>query len=485
MRRVLVVSHTTGYQLRAFNDAAEQLGIELVFATDRCHRLDDPWQDRAVAVRFHEIDASVAAIAARARQTPVDGVIAVGDRPVFLAARAAETLGIRWHSVEGALASTDKRRSRTLLAAAGLPSPRFEVLDASSASASAASASAASAPDLGPGTSDSGPGTSDAGLGTSDLGPGTSDAGPGTSDAGPGTSDAGPRPPDVGFPCVLKPVGLSGSRGVIRAGDRREFETAYARIRALLARPEIRAVRAGLEDDILVEEYIDGREFALEGVMTDGRLQVLALFDKPDPLEGPFFEETIYVTPSRLTTSFQARVAGTIQHAATVLGLRHGPLHAECRVTSSGAIYVLEAAARPIGGLCSRVLSFEEAVDGGHAPRGSLEHVLLRHALGEPVDRVRRETAGAAVMMVPIPRRGMLRGVSGEEAAREVDGVTEIRITAKLGQILEPLPEAGSYLGFIFARGETARDAEAAVRGAHARLHFDISKEIAVAGGRA
>jgi len=513
VRRVLVVSHTTGYQLRAFNDAAEQLGIELVFATDRCHRLDDPWQDRAVAVRFHEIDASVAAIAARARQTPVDGVIAVGDRPVFLAARAAETLGIRWHSVEGALASTDKRRSRTLLAAAGLPSPRFEVLDASSASASAASASAASAPDLGPGTSDSGPGTSDAGLGTSDLGPGTSDAGPGTSDAGPGTSDpgpgtsdagpgtsdarlgtsdarpgtsdAGPRPPDVGFPCVLKPVGLSGSRGVIRAGDRREFETAYARIRALLARPEIRAVRAGLEDEILVEEYIDGREFALEGVMTDGRLQVLALFDKPDPLEGPFFEETIYVTPSRLTTSFQARVAGTIQHAATVLGLRHGPLHAECRVTSSGAIYVLEAAARPIGGLCSRVLSFEEAVDGGHAPRGSLEHVLLRHALGEPVDRVRRETAGAAVMMVPIPRRGMLRGVSGEEAAREVDGVTEIRITAKLGQILEPLPEAGSYLGFIFARGETARDAEAAVRGAHARLHFDISKEIAVAGGRA
>jgi biotin carboxylase len=418
MTRVLLFSHTTGYQLRAFNDAAEALGIELVFATDRCHRLDDPWQDRAVAVRFHDLDASLTAIVARARQAPIDGVLAVGDRPVVLAARAAEGLGIKWHSVDGAVASIDKRRSRATLAAAGLPAPRFRVLSAASA---------------------------------------------------PAPSSAS----DIGFPCVLKPVGLSGSRGVIRADNEREFDVAFDRIRELLARPQIRAARAGLEDEILVEEYIEGREFALEGVLTDGALQVFALFDKPDPLEGPFFEETIYVTPSRLTTHFQARVAETTRRAAAALGLRHGPIHAECRVTPGGAIYVLEAAARPIGGLCSRVLTFEDG--------SSLEHVLLRHAVGQPIGDARREAAGAAVMMVPIPRRGMLRGVSGEEAARNVAGVTEIRITAKAGQILESLPEAGSYLGFVFARGETARDAEGSVRAAHTCLHFDIAKEIAVA----
>ena len=441
MRRVLLLSHTTGYQLRAFNDAAEQLGIELVFATDRCHRLDDPWQDRAVAVRFHDLDASLAAIAARARHVPIDGVLAVGDRPVVLAARAAEALGIRWHTVQGALASTDKRRSRATLTAAGLPSPHHvSVPAAESARTAAADISA--------------------------------------------------------YPVVLKPVGLSGSRGVIRANDARELEAAYDRIRALLARPQIRAARAGLEDQILVEEYIEGRELALEGVMTDGVLQVFALFDKPDPLEGPFFEETIYVTPSSLSPDVQARVAETIERAATALGLRHGPIHAECRITPDGAIYVLEAAARPIGGLCSRALSFDdEPVAPGTASTlstsstlstpstlsTSLEHVLLRHALGESIAGVRRETAASAVMMVPIPERGMLRGVSGEEAARQVGGVSEIRITGKPGQILEPLPEAGSYLGFIFARGETARDADAAVRRAHACLRFDISREIALA----
>ena len=261
--------------------------------------------------------------------------------------------------------------------------------------------------------------------------------------------------------------------------DEREFRAAFERIRALLARPQIRAARAGLEDEILVETYIDGREFALEGVLTGGALQVFALFDKPDPLDGPFFEETIYVTPSRLPADVQARVAETVQAAADALGLRHGPVHAECRVAPDGTIYVLEVAARPIGGLCSRVLTFA----GG----ASLEHVLIRHALGEPDtsrEDVRIDPSGAAVMMVPIPQRGMLRGVSGEEAASGVSGVTEVRITAKVGEILESLPEAGSYLGFIFARAATARDAEAAVRQAHACLRFDITKEIAVASRR-
>lgn len=412
--RVLVLSHTTGYQLRAFNDAADALGIELVFATDRCHKLDDPWQDRAIPVRFHEPAASVAAIVARAATYPVGGVIAVGDRPVVLAARAASALGLPWHSVAAAEASTDKRRSRALLAAAGLPAPSFSVVS-----------------------------------------------------TGPLTSDLRPR-----YPVVLKPVGLSGSRGVIRANDAREFEAALARIRALLARPQVRAARTGLEDQILVEDYIDGREYALEGVLTGGALRVFAMFDKPDPLEGPYFEETIYVTPSRADAATQGRIVDHVRRASQALGLSHGPIHAECRVTAEGAVHVLEVAARPIGGLCSRVLTFE----GGQG----LEAVLLQHAVGGSIASSTRESAAAAVMMIPIPSRGMYKGVSGEDEARAVPGVVDIRITAKAGQLLETLPEAGSYLGFIFARGATPAAAEAAVRTAHEKLRFAVARELAV-----
>jgi biotin carboxylase len=431
LTRVLLLSHTTGYQLRAFNDAAEALGIELVFATDRCRTLDDPWQDRAIPVRFHEPAASVAAIVERAREHPVDGVIAVGDRPVVLAARAAAALKLRWHSVDGAEASIDKRRARVALAAAGLPSPRFRIHDAGSR----------------------------------------------IEDPGSGTSDDR-------FPCVLKPLGLSGSRGVIRANDREELVAAFDRIRALLARPQVRTARSGLDDQILVEDYIDGREFAVEGVLTHGALQVFAIFDKPDPLEGPFFEETIYVTPSRLPAGAQDRIIDHVQRASRALGLSHGPIHAECRLTREGVVYVLEVAARPIGGLCSRVLSFRGAGGGGlrQGAGVSLEAVLLLHGVGTSIADVTREAQAAAVMMIPIPRRGMYKGVEGESVARAVDGVTDIRITAKAGQLLETLPEAGSYLGFIFARGTTPEAADASVRAAHAALTFDVAREVTVKG---
>ncbi|MGH9408912.1 MAG: ATP-grasp domain-containing protein [Vicinamibacterales bacterium] len=473
MKRILILSHTTGYQLRAFNDAAEALGIELVFATDRCHALDDPWQDRAIAVRFYDVDGSVAAIVEAVQERRVDGLIAVGDRQVLLAARAAAALGLPWHSTAGAVASTDKRRSREALAAAGLPSPAFCVFPVTS-------------PHPAPRTR-----------------------------TPPVTSPLpAPRPP---FPLVLKPVGLSGSRGVIRVDDDAGLAAAIERIQALLARPQIRAARAGLEDEILVEAYIDGREFAVEGVMSAGELRVFAIFDKPDPLEGPFFEETIYVTPSREPAAIQARIIDHVARAAVVLGLRHGPIHAECRVTSAEEVVVLEVAGRPIGGLCSRVLTFVGAksaegangaggagakgancaegadaneTDGaegagagtGGSARVSLESVLLEHALGRALDEWTLAPGAAAVMMIPIPARGLYKGVAGDDEARAVSGVTDVRITAKVGQLLEPLPEAGSYLGFIFARGGAPAAAEASVRAAHAKLRFSIAREVAVRG---
>jgi biotin carboxylase len=447
--RVLVLSHTTGYQLRAFNDAAATLGIELVFATDRCHKLDDPWQDRAVAVRFHEPHVSLNAIVERHLHQRVDGLIAVGDRPVVLAALAANTLGLPWHPVLGALASSDKRRSRAALAAAGLPAPQFAVLSTSSGSRHR---------------------------------PRTMAHRPRTTAHGPRPTDHGPRPTDLAFPVVLKPVGLSGSRGVIRANDEREYAAAFERIRALMSRPEVRASRTGLEDMILVEQYVDGREFAVEGVMTRGALKVLAVFDKPDPLEGPFFEETIYVTPAAIDPAVRSRIVDHVARGAAALGLWHGSIHAECRVTAAGEVFVLEIAARPIGGLCSRVLTLRASNSSSTASAGRspLEAVLLRHATGESIDGWEREPEAAAVMMIPIPGRGMFKGVSGERAARAVPGVTDVRITAKTGQLLERLPEAGSYLGFIFARAATTGDAERAVREAHAQLNFEIASEITV-----
>src|SRR5262245_57249890 len=277
MPRVLILSTTTGYQLRSFGDAAADLGVDLTFATDRCHALDDPWRDAAVAVRFHEEDAAVAAVMAAAADRPVDGVIAVGDRPVVLAARAAAALGLSWHPPDAARASAHKRVSRERMAAAGLAVPCFFST---------------------------------------------------TVDADPAEISRRVR-----YPAVIKPVSLSGSRGVIRVDTPEALVEAFQRIVALLSRPEIRALRTGSEHEILIEDFIAGREYAVEGLMSRGEFSCLAIFDKPDPLDGPFFEETIYVTPSRAEPGAARTIVAAVGAAASALGLTHGPIHAECRLS--------------------------------------------------------------------------------------------------------------------------------------------------------
>jgi biotin carboxylase len=415
--RVLLLSTTTGYQLRSFDRAAAHVGVEIAFATDRCNQLEDPWRDRAVAIRFHDEVISLDAIVREDERTPFQAVIAVGDQPTVLAARVAQRLGLPGNTPGAAAASSNKRQARACFAAAGLLVPwNFTLLL--------------------------------------------------HEDARECAHDVRLR-----YPCVLKPIGLSGSRGVIRADTPEEFAAAFNRIRALLTRVDVRAARTGLEDAVLVEDFIPGREFALEGVLTDGRLQVFAIFGKPDPLDGPFFEETIYVTPEELSDHERAVLVAAIHRACEALGLRHGPIHAECRLGPAG-LFVLEVASRPIGGLCSRAVRFDN-----HA---SLEEALLRHALGQDISHWNREAGASAVMMIPIPKRGRLKGVEGEAAARAVPLVEDVQITAKLDQLLEPLPEAGSYLGFIFARGATAAAVVGAVREAHARLEFRIDARIDV-----
>ncbi len=418
-RRLLLLCTTTGYQTRAFAEAAAGVGVEVVFGTDRCKVLEDPWGDGALALRFEDARRSAGVIADYARANPLDGVVAVGDRPTPTAAWACQALGFLHNSPEAAEACRDKYQSRERLRAAGLRVPAFTCFQV----------------------------------------------------------DDDPRAVarEVEFPCVLKPLALSASRGVIRADTPEEFVAAFERIRALLRSRDVQVLREESSNFIQMERFIPGREVALEGLLERGRLKVLALFDKPDPLDGPFFEETIYVTPSRLPAETQKEIVAAVGLACKALGLSHGPLHAELRLNREGP-WVLEVAARSIGGLCARALRFE----GGT----SLEELIIRQALGEDVSGVAREGAAAGVMMIPIAQAGIYEGVEGVRAAEETPGVEEVVITAKAEQKLVPLPEGSSYLGFIFARAATPELVEGALRAAHAKLRFRIRTELPVISSR-
>jgi biotin carboxylase len=283
----------------------------------------------------------------------------------------------------------------------------------------------------------------------------------------PLTTDPARVAREIPFPVVVKPTTLSGSRGVIRADNAAELAAAWQRSRQIVLR-EGESLEQG---ELLIERYLPGIEVALEGLLTGGSLHTLALFDKPDPLEGPFFEETIYVTPSRLPAETQAAISARTAEAAAALGLREGPVHAELRINDDG-VWLIEMAGRSIGGLCSTVLEFGAGI--------SLEELILGHAVGLTSPSTERSTLAAGVMMIPIPKGGILRGFSGEKEALAVPGVTGLEITAPLNQPLTPLPEGASYLGFIFARAETPEAAEAALRAAHERLSFAIEPMISL-----
>jgi len=477
-RRLLILTTTTGYQTRAFVAAAKQLGLTVALGSDRCHVLEDPWQDGALALHFEDPDASARQIAEAARANTVHAIVSLGDAPVRTAARASRVLGLLSHPPEAADICRDKYRARARLREAGLNVPAFVRF---------------------PLTAD--PTRILNGEGRKELNteaqrhreeerelPENTRAFQTLSDSSPClcVSELEPFSPParafqgVGFPCVLKPTALSGSRGVIRADNQAEFVAAFERIRALLLSPEVRVMRDAANHFIQAEAYVEGREVAVEGLVDRGRLQVLAIFDKPDPLEGPFFEETIYVTPSRLEPDAQNTIIETLREAVRSLGLYHGPLHAELRLNARGA-WIMEVAARSIGGLCSRTLRFESSALGAGPDRtASLEEVLIRLTLGDDLGEVRREKAASGVMMIPIPQAGIYEGVQGTEEALATQGVEDMVITARPTQRLVPLPEGGSYLGFIFARGQSPHFVEDALRRAHAKLRFVIAAALPV-----
>ncbi len=406
--RLLLLVPTTSYRVGDFLKAAHRLGVEVAVGSNRRQVLEKYSHGRTVTLDFRQVEKGAEQIVAYAQKYPLQAIVPTDEATTLLAARASAVLGLPHNSLDSVAAAGNKHKFRARLAEAGLPTPAYTLVSLDEDPARAARA--------------------------------------------------------TDYPCVLKPLALSASRGVIRADDPAAFVAAFRRIANILDRQDAGA-GCGVAEHILIEGYVSGEEVSLEGLLDGGRLNVLALFDKPDALEGPYFEETIYVTPSRLSALLQEEIVAATRRAVAALGLRHGPIHAELRVNDAGA-WVIEVAARSIGGLCSRTLRFGAGI--------RLEELILRHALGLPIETTERERSAAGVMMIPIPRACRLRQVNGTEDARAVPGVVDLSITIPIGQEVVPLPEGDRYLGFIFARDQAPDDVEAALREAHRRLDLII-----------
>lgn len=416
-RRIILVFSKTGYEFRDFLTAACELGIDAVPASDRCDQLEDPWGDAAIPLRFEDPRAAAARLVVAARQDPVAAIFGVGDAASVIAALASEQLGLPTSSSAAVIAAQNKARGRELCAAADVPIPAFMKIPTAMAPEAVCA----------------------------------------------GVAER------VGFPCVLKPLALSASRGVIRADDPAQLVAARRRLRVLFDDAEIAAMQGDAHDWLLVESFVAGAEVAVEGLLTRGRLQLLAVFDKPAPglagKVGPYFAETLYVTPSRLAPKVIAAIESVCGRAVAALGLSHGPIHAELRLSTAGPV-LIEMAARSIGGLCSRALRFGAGI--------SLEVLLLRHAIGVDVPWVREPTP-AGVAMLPVPAAGIYHGCRGIEDALAVPGIEAVEITAKPGQEVRPLPEGSSYMGFIFARADTPAMVEAALTEASEAIELEIT----------
>ena len=403
--RLLLLLPTTTYRADAFVDAAKSLDLDLTVASETPSSFQERHTADLLTLDLEDADAAAATVREFSERHPVAAVVGVDDGTAVVAAVIASALGLPSNPVRAVQAAASKTLQRETLQQCGVPVPRFAVHSL--------------------------------------------------------TDDPNELASSTPYPCVLKPVSLSASRGVIRANDQDEFLTARERLSEILR-------SAGVTElDFLVEEYVPGPEFALEGLVVNGALHVLALFDKPDLLEGPFFEETIYVTPSRAAVAAKRRLAGCAQRAVSALELVRGPVHIEMRYNDKGP-WLIEIAARPIGGKCGRVLRFG---DGGDI---SLETLILLEATGALTGVPSRESLAAGVMMIPIPQSGVLNEVKGVEGARTVPGVEDVLITAHRGQQLLAPPEGSQYLGFIFARGETPMLVEDALREAHARLEVQV-----------
>lgn len=410
MARVLLLIPTTSYNASDFLRSATRLGVEVVIGSNADAFLPG-FFGQSLYLDFEQPHISSARIIEFSQLTPLNAIIPTDESTTAVAALAAKALGLRHNTPDSVLRAGNKLMLRECLKAANIPAPSFVLLNTDTNASNVAR--------------------------------------------------------ELIYPCVLKPLSLSASRGVIRADGHNSFVTAFHRIRELLF--NVNGTREE-KQGILVEDYIHGHEVALEGIVNDGELIPLALFDKCDPLEGPFFAETIYTTPSRLKMMEQKSILRVAQDAITAMKLCEGPIHAELRLSQYGPV-VIEVAARSIGGLCSRALRFGEGM--------ALEEIILRHALNITIESFQRESKAKGVMMLPVPgdKAGRLKKIDGMAEAQLTKGINEITITVPLGEIVIPLPEGNRYLGFIFASGQSPDQVESSLRLAYSNLDFIIEYE--------
>jgi biotin carboxylase len=412
----MLILPTETYRATAFLQAAAELDVQVVVASNEAPTLASLMEGRVLTLDLQHPEDSAERAATFAARWPIDAVVGVDEGSVLIAATIAERLGTSARNPATSIAATrDKRLLRKRLAESGLQQPRCVAIDAAARAEDIDSAVAI-----------------------------------------------------AGLPCVVKPVDLAASRGVIRADDRAAASVAVRRVAALLGEICV----DGTVPPLLVESYVDGAEVALEGLVHQGLLEVIALFDKPDPLVGPFFEETIYVTPSRLDHATQDAVIAVARDAVSALGLQHGPVHVEIRIAADGPV-VIEVAARSIGGLCSQIIRVD--CDDAPGETRSLENVILREACALPLGAMHMQDSACGVFMLPIPTGGVLRSVHGVERAESVSGITGVTLSIPIGGVVRPLPEGDRYLGFIFARGDTPVAVEASLREAQSLLEVDIT----------
>ncbi len=408
-KRVLVILPSTTYRARMFVEAARQLGVELIIGTDQQQAWGDLLAGTVVVFPFYEFDLALENVSRLHQEKPLDAIIGVDDHTAWLAAFLSQHLDLPANPEAVVHQARFKHLMRQALLRNGIMQPRYTLFNMDDN------------PDI-----------------IADI---------------------------ITYPVVVKPVFLSASQGVTRVNTPPEFPEAFRRIHEIIHRGDNPRRGGRYHKYLLVEQYIDGDEVAVEGIVSNGTIHILAIFDKPDPLKGPYFQETIYVTPSRHPAAVQQFIKDETRRAVQALGIQRGPFHAELRVNHRGA-WVIEIAPRSIGGLCSQILRFSEGQ--------SLETLILREALGEDVSHIQRENQAAGVMMMPVPVSGRLLHVRGVEEARMVPGVDAVHITIAPESEVLALPDGNQYLGFIFARGKSPEQVEKAIRTAYRFIHVDI-----------
>ena len=410
---VILIIPSASYRTGPFMNAIRKLDLKVLVISDKSQVFSGKYPDNLIIINFNHWKDKSVEISKWAKNNGLKAVIGVDEESIVLAANLSNFLNVDHNSIESVLLTKNKYLMRTELKKTGLCSPWFKIFSIYESSNKIIN--------------------------------------------------------EISFPCVIKPTFLSGSRGVMRVNTKKELSEGIKTLNELLSLDELRK-RAGKQSDyIMIEEYIPGKEVAIEGIVSEGKLTMLAIFDKPELLEGPTFEETIIVTPSVLTKKIQYSLLETLQVVVKALGIVKGPVHAEARINRNGN-YILECASRSIGGLCSKVLEFQGGI--------SLEELILRSYLGRNIEKSKLIGNARGVMMMPTEKKGILKEIGGVKDALVVNGVTDLQITVKPGEKLQPLPKGDRYLGFIFAEGNNQEFVINALKNAWSKIEIVLENDL-------